>query len=142
MVTGSVQSRHTQCLVCGDQNPVSLGLKFRASHGNRVSAIFQASRRLQGYDGVLHGGVISALLDAAMTHCLFHRKIEAVTADLHVRFLRPVPCISVLELQAQIVSEKPPLYQLHAELKCAEQVMARAEAKFMQRKICKYECNS
>ena len=131
----STKNGHGHCLICGDQNPFSFHLRFRANQGDTVSARFQAYRDLQGYDGFLHGGIISALLDAAMTHCLFHQDIQAVTGDLHVRFLHPVPCDSVLDLEAQILSESPPLYRLRAELICEEQVMAWAEAKFMQRGV-------
>jgi acyl-coenzyme A thioesterase PaaI-like protein len=86
---------------------------------------------LQGYDGILHGGVISALLDEAMTHCLFHHGVKAVTGELRVRFLKPVPCQADLDLKAWLSSERPPLYRVKAELVHEQQVVARAEAKFM-----------
>jgi acyl-coenzyme A thioesterase PaaI-like protein len=70
-------------------------------------------------------------LDAAMTHCLFHRGVKAVTADLHVRFLRPVPCEALIEVRAWLVSAKSPLYHVAAELVHEREVMASAEAKFM-----------
>jgi hypothetical protein len=87
VASGGAQNKHAHCFICGDQNPRSLGLEFQAVDVDTVCATFQASPELQGYDGILHGGVIAALLDAAMTHCLFHRGIQAMTGDLHVRFL-------------------------------------------------------
>jgi acyl-coenzyme A thioesterase PaaI-like protein len=108
-----------------------LGLSFGVGERDTVCASFQGFPELQGYNGILHGGVVSALLDAAMTHCLFHRGVEAVTGDLRVRFLRPVPCSSVLQLQARVLSEKPPFYRLRAEVYRREELMAWAEAKFM-----------
>jgi acyl-coenzyme A thioesterase PaaI-like protein len=56
-----------------------------------VHTVFKAHEGLQGYRGILHGGVITALLDAAMANCLFLKGVEALTGDLHVRFLKPVP---------------------------------------------------
>lgn len=50
-------------------------------------ATFSGNPGLQEYEGQLHGRVISSLLDAAMTHCLFHHGIEAVTGELYVRFV-------------------------------------------------------
>jgi len=88
---------------------------------------------LQGYNGVLHGGVISSLLDAAMTHCLFHRGIEAVTAELLVRYLRPVPLDADLELSARLLSEHTPWYRLRGELRQGRETMAYARAKFLRR---------
>jgi acyl-coenzyme A thioesterase PaaI-like protein len=96
-------------------------------------ARFQAHAGLQGYDGIVHGGVIAAVLDAAMTHCLFHRGIKAVTGDLHVRYLESVPCSSKLEVFAKLEAARPPLYRMKAELRCEGRMMARAEARFMQR---------
>jgi acyl-coenzyme A thioesterase PaaI-like protein len=118
--------------MCGDQNPWSLKLTFQPDKEGGVRTTFQSHAGLQGYDGILHGGVISALLDSAMTHCLFHQGIRALTGDLHVRFLFPVPCPSVLELRAWIQSTMPPLFCLRAELSEKQQVLACAEAKFMQ----------
>lgn len=98
-----------------------------------VCARFRANRALQGYRGILHGGMIAALLDAAMTHCLFRRGIQALTADLHVRFLRPIPCGAFVDLRAWITAETPRRYRVKAELVLEQQVMAWAEAAFMPR---------
>jgi len=108
-------------------------LNFSADAQGGVSASFSGQWLLQGYNGVLHGGVVSSLLDAAMTHCLFYRGIEAVTAELLVRYLRPVPLDTQLELSARLLSEHPPLYRLRAELKQGRQTMAYARAKFVRR---------
>jgi acyl-coenzyme A thioesterase PaaI-like protein len=35
---------------------------------------------------MLHGGVISSILDGTMTNCLFAHGTVAVTAELRVRF--------------------------------------------------------
>lgn len=124
---------HTHCLLCGAQNPLGLRLNFSPDVDGCVSASFKGQWLLQGYNGVLHGGVISSLLDAAMTHCLFYRGIEAVTAELVVRFLRPVPLDAQVEICARLLSERPPLFRLRAELQQGGQTMAYARAKFMRR---------
>ncbi len=126
----AAKNGHGHCLICGDLNPLSLKLSFQAGKDDSVWTNFQGNSGLQGYEKILHGGVISSLLDAAMTHCLFHHKIQAVTGDLHVRFVHPVPCEAALEIKAWIVSSRPPLYILNAELSCDKRVMAWAEAKF------------
>ncbi len=132
MMVGPAERGHTHCLICGNRNPWSLGLQFHADEAGRVCGEFQAHPRLQGYDGILHGGVIASLLDAAMTHCLFHHNVRAVTGDLHIRFVQRIPCSSRVEITAWIVQEKSPFYRLKAEVRCADCVMAWAEAKFMK----------
>jgi len=133
----SSKKYHSNCVLCGQNNPWSLGLNFSILNDGSVYGKFQAHEKLQGYDGILHGGVISALLDAAMTHSLFHQGVEAVTADLRIRFLRPVPCDSCLELSARVLSENSRLYIVKAEIFYQGKLMARSEAKFMPRSTSK-----
>lgn len=122
---------HRDCLVCGWRDPLALGLVFHADGGG-VEARFRANRVLQGYNGIMHGGVVSALLDAVMTQCLFHNGITALTADLSVRFHRPVPCESDLVLTGRLVKTRPPLFVTEADLQLGGEVMASATARFLR----------
>jgi len=67
-----------------------------------------------------------------MANCLFEKNIEAVTAELKVRFLLPVPCNAMLNLRAWIVEETRVFFKLKAEMILADKVMARAEGIFVQ----------
>lgn len=125
---------HELCVLCGRLDPWELKLEFRPDAAGGVSTRVVVHEGLQGYTGLLHGGVISALLDAAMTHCLFHAGVRAVTGELLVRFPQPISCHAVLDLRGWITAEKPPLYQLKAEIRHEGQVMAWAEAKFLRQK--------
>ena len=122
---------HSNCLFCGSKNPWSFGIEFQTNNDGSVYSTFQGHEKLQGYNGILHGGVTSALLDAAMTNCLFQQDIHAVTAELKVRFLQPILCNVELELTASIVLNKPPLYNMVAEITYNNRLMAKAQAKFM-----------
>jgi len=132
MLTRCLKS-HTQCLLCGENNPWSLKLSFKPDVSGAVRTVFKAHEKMQGYAGMLHGGIISALLDAAMTHCLFHQGIQAVTADLRVRFIKPVPWNQAIEIMARNEESRPPLYRLHAELKQYGVTLAWAQGKFMKK---------
>ena len=87
----------------------------------------------QGYAGIVHGGLIATLLDAAMTHCLFHHGIEGLTADLQVRYLDAIPCTGTIDLSATLSGQRKRIYELNAELSVAGEVKARASARFMRR---------
>ena len=131
--TFSAQNGHARCLLCGERNPWSLKLDFKAGESGTVMTTFTGHSGLQGYDEVLHGGVIAALLDSAMTHCLFHHGVQGLTADLHIRYVHPVPFDATLGIKASIESSTPRMYRLRAELFHGNQIMAWAKAKFMQR---------
>ncbi len=118
-------------MVCGKDG--RLGLHFSATPTG-VEACFCADPQWQGYAGCLHGGMISTLLDAAMTHYLFSIKVEAMTADLQVRFIKPVPCHGQLLIQARLMNQRRNIYLLAAELHHDGQILVRAEGKFMSRK--------
>jgi len=129
----STGNSHEECLICGYRNPWSLGMRFEPGEDGAVCGRFHGDARLQGYQGILHGGVLAALLDSAMAHCLFHRGVQGVTGDLRVRFVQPVSCATTLDVRAHLESATPPLYYLKAELLEDDRVMAWAEATFMQR---------
>jgi acyl-coenzyme A thioesterase PaaI-like protein len=93
---------HRYCLLCGSENPLSMRLSFRNNQDGSVTADFQSHNHLQGYNGIMHGGVISALLDSVMTNCLFRNGIEAVTGELTVKFFESVPCNARVHLSAKI----------------------------------------
>lgn len=133
MIDAPRQKTHKKCLLCGDENPWSLKLSFQLAKDGWVYSGFQAHDKLQGYNGILHGGIIASLLDSAMTNYLFFHDIEAVTGELLVRYLQPIDCNSKLVIRASILLDNPPLYIVKAEIICEDKVMARAKAKFMQR---------
>ena len=123
---------HCNCIVCGTSNPISLGLKFEIRADGSVASHFEGSSLFQGYRGILHGGIVAALLDATMTHCLFHHGVKAVTGDLQVRFLNPVPFDAQLDVHARITKAFPPLYKLESELIAGKRLMARGKGTFMK----------
>ena len=127
------QHGHRACLLCGEMNPWSLGLAFEPDGEGGVKTLFTPDLRLQGYDGMLHGGVSAALLDAAMTHCLFHRNVRAVTADLRVRYPHPVRIGLKLDLRAWVTEAHTPLYRLKSELTDRDhRVLVWAQATFCE----------
>jgi uncharacterized protein (TIGR00369 family) len=127
------QSAHADCLFCGKQNPIGFKLTFHARDDGSVHAMFPCERPLQSYPETLHGGVVSALLDSAMTNCLFSRGIVAVTAELAVRFLSPVKLDQPVEVTAAVTRVRGPLHYLRAELTQGRTLTARARATFMER---------
>lgn len=122
---------HVHCLLCGTDNPLSLKLKFTPVGADGVRGSIVCRDVLQGYEGMVHGGVIAAFLNSAMTHCLFHRGIEAVTADLSIRYRRPLSCRARATISARIVQFTPPLYRLAAEVTVGEHLIARATGAFL-----------
>jgi acyl-coenzyme A thioesterase PaaI-like protein len=123
---------HPACIVCGSENPYGLRLVLLPCPDGSVLGSFQPRASYEGYSGRLHGGILAALLDGAMTHCLFARGCAAVTADLRVRFRHPVTTDGRLIVRAWVRRTYPPLYLMAAEIIQNDQIKATAEAKFMR----------
>lgn len=121
---------HPDCIVCGLRNPIGWKLQFQTD-GDAVLLRLHLSELLQGYAGVTHGGVVATLLDAAMTHCLFAKGIEAVTGDLNIRYRYPVPVNATVTVRAWMDLPCPPLYKMKSEIILNEKVLARANARFV-----------
>ena len=76
--------------MCGDANPSGLAGRFVVEDGDVVLRTTPPTW-LEGYRGQLHGGVVTALLDETIGWaCTVAHGRFCVTAELNVRFLRPV----------------------------------------------------
>ncbi len=125
-------THHSQCIVCGDANGHGLHLEFSLCDDGSVEATFPCDLSYQGYDGILHGGIISCLLDGAMTNCLFSQGITATTGELVMRFHHPVVAGVPATINARVSKSRSPLHLLEAELIQNDRLMAHATAKFME----------
>jgi acyl-coenzyme A thioesterase PaaI-like protein len=123
---------HPFCLVCSGSNPYGLALKFETDGHGGVTACFHPNPLLEGYEGLLHGGMTASILDGAMTNCLFAQGIIAVTAELTVRYLEPVMIGPEIQLKSWIEKRHAPLFLLQAELRQENSLKATASAKFME----------
>ena len=124
---------HPYCVVCSQSNPLGLGLQFTVHDDGSVSASPHGHFALEGFQGCLHGGMIASLLDGAMTNCLFAQGHVAMTAELKVRYRKPVFTGQEMIIRAWIKRSLPPLHLLEADLKQEGCVKAVASAKFMER---------
>ncbi|MFH2102680.1 MAG: PaaI family thioesterase [Chloroflexota bacterium] len=61
MMKKQPNSRH--CFICGIDNPIGIKLKIYQAENGEVEASYTAPEHFQGYPGILHGGIVAALLD-------------------------------------------------------------------------------
>ena len=78
------------CFGCGRLNEYGIQLTFHADTRGGVWADFVPAERFEGYTGMVHGGVISAVLDEVMAWSLYRQETWAVTGEMTVRFRAPV----------------------------------------------------
>ena len=125
------------CFACGEENPISLSLKFEEISENKVKAEFTPGEYHQGYDGIIHGGLTATLLDEAMAHVIGFKGIKAFTAELNIRFRKEIKIGEKLEIVGKYKSsKKSSIANVHyAEAEIFDEdgsLRAKAEAKFIE----------
>jgi acyl-coenzyme A thioesterase PaaI-like protein len=123
---------HDACWVCGAGQSEGLHLSFVSDTDGSVSTQFDCPERYAGYEGVLHGGMVATLLDAAMTHCLFARNETGMTADLHIRFRSAVQIGIPATIRAWQVRTRGSMEELCAELWQEGQLRVAGRSKFIR----------
>ena len=78
------------CFACGKNNPIGLHLNFKIID-DRFVATKTLSREYQSYPGIVHGGIVSTMLDEAMGGLIVERGEKAVTAKMELRYRKPTP---------------------------------------------------
>jgi acyl-coenzyme A thioesterase PaaI-like protein len=122
------------CIVCAKNQP-GLKLDFNLEEDGSVSFEIVCPKSLEGFKDYVHGGVIASIMDVAMLNCLFARGVVAVTAELSVKYKKPVWCDKKSYIFAKIDKAYPPLYLLSATISQDNVIAVEATAKFMEQDI-------
>jgi acyl-coenzyme A thioesterase PaaI-like protein len=89
------QPNSRMCFICGVENPVGLHLHIYETAPGEVEAIYTAPEHFQGYPGVLHGGIVGAILDELSGRALMGSDPIAprfmFTARLEIKYRKNVP---------------------------------------------------
>lgn len=122
-----------RCYVCGKENPAGLGVDFKIDRERRsISATFTPSDIHQGYEGIVHGGILSTLLDEAMAKLTCSLDIPAVTAEIKVTFKAPAAPGEELIVSGRLTQETKKLIQAEAKIERGAVLIAEATGKLLR----------
>ena len=89
------QPNSRMCFICGLENPVGLHLHIYETEPGVVETTFVAPEHFQGYPGVLHGGIVGAIIDEISGRALMGSDPMnprfMFTAKLEVKYRKNVP---------------------------------------------------
>lgn len=120
------------CFVCGEKNPSGLHLKFSIQEG-KVFTEFTPQKIHQGYKDIIHGGLISTLLDEAMVKAALMQGISAVTAEITVRFKNPLMAGEKAIVESAIVKMNKKIIETSAIMKKTDDtIIAEGHAKLLR----------
>jgi uncharacterized protein (TIGR00369 family) len=103
------------CFGCGQKNPIGLKLNF-GWDGKVARAEFTPNKLHQGWAGVVHGGIISCLLDEAMSYAALFSGVNSLTARMQTRFRRPLQIDELLIITASLTKKTRKLVEAKAEM--------------------------
>jgi acyl-coenzyme A thioesterase PaaI-like protein len=96
------QPNSRNCFICGLSNPFSLKLSFYETQPGEVIANYTVSEHHQGYPGIVHGGIVAAMLDEIACRSLMGTGLKhprfVYTARLTIRYRQHVPVEKPLRL--------------------------------------------
>jgi acyl-coenzyme A thioesterase PaaI-like protein len=96
------QPNSKMCFICGLRNPVGLHLHIYETSPGTVEATYTAPETFQGYPGVLHGGIVGAMIDEMSGRSQMGSDPSAprfmFTAKLEVKYRQNVPIGQPLHL--------------------------------------------
>lgn len=108
---------YKNCFVCGQGNPAGLGVRFFIE-GDKVKAEFVPQEAHMGYRGIVHGGIISALLDEIMGWPLsLENGRVCISVEIRVRFKRPLPLGQRYIVSGEAVDDARRLWEGRGEIR-------------------------
>ncbi len=91
------------CFGCGPRNQSGLKMEF-FTDGMRVVSTLVVPGHLCGWDTMVHGGVISTVLDEIMSWAAIHLlKRIILTKSMNVDFFRPVQILSEITAEGRVL---------------------------------------
>ena len=131
--TRFMQMQKNHCFVCGKDNPDSMRLRFIYDEERDCFVCsFRLGKRFTGPPGHCHGGIIATILDEAMGKVNKLRHVVAVTSEMTVKYLKPVPLKQPLRVESREVKLEGRKHINMAEILNEKgEVLARSQGLFI-----------
>jgi uncharacterized protein (TIGR00369 family) len=122
------------CVGCGEHSENGLHMAFTRDPDGGVHSRVAVPAHFQGWQGVVHGGVVALLLDEAMAYAAGARGHLGVTADLKMRFRKAVPVGEPLTVRGIVCWQRRNVLGIEASVADAAGVLlASGTGRFVSR---------
>jgi uncharacterized protein (TIGR00369 family) len=131
--TRYVRLQKNYCFGCGRNNPEGMRLKFIYDEdSDSFVCRFRLGKRFTGPPGHCHGGIIATILDEAMGKVNKLRHVIALTSEITVNYLKPVPLNRPLRVESREVRVRGRRHINMAEIRNQKgEVLARSKGLFI-----------
>jgi len=123
-------SDDNHCFVCGELNLNGLRVRPRIDAPNQSASMRLAiPRDFQGWQGIVHGGILATLLDETCAYAAKGLVAHVVTAEMTVSYKKPVPIEIELQVFATVVSRRRKIIEVKGQIEIAGEIYAEASAR-------------
>ena len=131
--TRYIQLQKNYCFACGTANPDGMRLRFTYDEPRDCFVCrFRLGKRYTGPPAHCHGGIIATILDEAMGKVNKLRNVVALTSEITVKYLKPVPLKQPLHVESRELSVEGRKHINMAEiLNDKNEVLARSQGLFI-----------
>lgn len=120
------------CICCGQNNPIGLKLAFTFPAPDRARTEVVLPAHFCGWKSLAHGGVLAMLLDEVMAKACIQAGVAGVTAEITVRYLKPVSVGTPLVVTGGITARKRRILHTEGQIAAPDgTVLATATAVFV-----------
>ncbi len=120
------------CFACGRDNPIGIHLKITETKDG-VCATINLSSLFQGYKHIIHGGIISTILDEMAVWAAYKKGYKAATAELNMRIRKPMIADTDYVASGKVLHIKHKLVIARAEIRNqSAEAIASADIKLIK----------
>jgi acyl-coenzyme A thioesterase PaaI-like protein len=124
--------RPHHCFACGELNEIGLHLQLRLAPGRCTTEITLA-RQFEGWEGIVHGGILCTILDEVMAWSLVERDNWGVTAKMSIQFRSPAVVGHTFRAEGWMVEDRRRIHRTEGRLVDVEtgEAVATAEGTYV-----------
>lgn len=102
---------YNNCFVCGKDSKTGLKIDFEIIE-NGARAVYTPTSEFEGFRGIVHGGILCALLDEIMWKSVNgNTGALTVTARMEVKFKQPARIGETLNIEGSISGQKKRFFE-------------------------------
>jgi uncharacterized protein (TIGR00369 family) len=122
-----------RCFGCGPASSNGLHLEFRLAEDKTAVCLATIPESFESFSGYLHGGIIATLLDEAMSKAVRTLGIMAMTVQMEIDYLRPVPSGKPIRLEGRLLRSEGRKHWAEATITSGKgSTLAKSKGQFMQ----------
>ena len=118
--------------VLGPGNPIAAPLHLTAVGPEGVSGTVHFGTAYEGAPGLVHGGVLSMVLDQVFGEAGIAAKVAGMTIGLEVRYAAPTPVRTELVVEAHVVAAGERIVEMAGSIKAGNTTTVTATATFFR----------